>query len=274
MKYKYVMWSFLVLFPAALAIRTYQLFALTDPVTAFFYTGVEKLGTACSLLIAAAIFGFVAISSLVKRKPRRTPRVNLGLGASSAFAAIFILMDTMDVINEGKLGAWQWNLLCIFGGATGVFLLFYAAKGFYNYKINRLFYVLPAIYYAQKIVCQFMIVARFSAISETIYIDLSLVLVALFFLEWSKMANDIVPENSYKNILALGGSAVILCGVTCLPEFALLIIKKDIPLHYSPLSLISLAFTGLFIAVFVYRCFTASLTPRSVRKRQKIKTLK
>lgn len=258
MKYKYIVRSFLVLFPVALAIRTYQLFALTDPVSAFFYTDTEALATVCSLLIAATVSAFIVISRFVKRKPRQTPRVNRTLGLSAALAAVFIFMDAMDIVKEGRLGAWQWNLLCIFAAASGIFLLFYAAKGFYGFYINRLLYLLPVLYYSMKIICQFMIVARFSVIAETVYVDFSLILVTLFFFEWSKLANDIIPEKSYKSILSLGGATVILCGVTTLPELAFMIIKKDIPVHVSPLTLLTLATTGLFTAVFVHRCFTAS----------------
>ncbi len=269
MKYKYIKISFVAALILSIAVRFIQLFTVTEEKTGFFMDGKQRMGILYLFLLFVCVIAFATCAALVARCPLKTPRVSKPLGAVSIIAAAFTLIEAITYITQVSLFNWEKLLLGVTGPATAIFLVLYGIKGFKNYPLPRPLYAVPIFYYLARLICEFISVSKTALIFQNALNLASIALVLIFMLEWGKIANNIASEISYKTILISGGLAVLLCGITAIPELVFLSVKKNAVPHQNPISLVNLIVMGTFIAFYIYRHFKGS----NLEKKHKSETI-
>lgn len=255
MKYKYIKISFIAALILGLVVRIVQLFSITEVITGFFMPGKQIIGLLYIFLIFLCLIVFCTCAALVNRCPVKTPKVSVPLGMVSIVSGIFVLIEAITYITQVSLFNWEKLLLGATGPAAAIFFVVYGIKGFKNYPLPRPLYAVPILYFLARFICEFISVSKTALILQNALNLASIALVLVFMLEWGKIANNIATSLSYKNVLISGGLAALLCEITAIPEIIFLSLKKNAIPHQNPVSLVNLAFIGLFIALYIYRHF-------------------
>ncbi len=256
MKYKHLILFFLVALPVSVLIRVFQVFFTIDGTTGFFKPEYKAFGLCMVVLVLAIIAATVFISVFIRRCPPKMPRVKPSLGISSILLGLSILYETLNTSYAPNIPFWQKGLVIVFGGTSVVFFVAYGLKMFKNYHIKRRFYVVPVLYWMVKLIFIFTGISSLALISDNVFLVLSYCSALVFMLEYSKFANKIDVDMNYKKLFASGLAAVILCAVTSFPRFIAVIIGNTKILHESIVSSVTLFFTAVFIAAFIFNDYS------------------
>ncbi len=256
MKYKHLVTLFAVALPVSVLIRVFQVFFTVDGTTGFFKPDYKTLGICMVVILLAIIATTAIISVFIRRCPPKMPRVKKSLGTSSLLLGLSVLFEIFNTSYTTNIAFWQKGLVVLFGGATAVFFIAYGLKMFKNFHINRKFYVVPVLYWMIKLVFIFTGISSLALISDNVFLVLSYCGTLIFMLEYAKFANKIDIDMNYKKLFASGLAAIILCAVTSLPRFIAVIMGNTEILHESVASPVTVFFTGVFIAAFIFNDYS------------------
>ena len=157
MRYKYILTVFLASLPVVICARALQLIQLTDHTTG--YMSRNKPAIVVTGFIAVIILTVSCCCATVRRAPLRTPKVRKPLGIGAFLMVISIAFDLAAVLSLGYLGVWQKLLLVLLAVCTMIFFMLYAWKAVKRYRLEKLLYAVPTIYFAARLVFTFISIA-------------------------------------------------------------------------------------------------------------------
>lgn len=254
MRYKHILTVFFVSLPLVIFTRALQLIKLTDHTTGLFTE--NKTALVITAFIGLIVLTVLCCCATVKRAPLKTPTVKKPLGLAALFMALSVTLDVVAATQNSYTVPWQKLLLVIFGIFTVVFFLAYAAKSVKKYRLEKILYVIPTVYYSIRIIVSFITIAPLALISENAYMILAQCATTLFMFEFAKIANGYDKEKSYKKILITGVASVMFNGVFSIPQLFLLLTDFNSTEHQSPLMLLSSMFAGVFVTMYLLAHFS------------------
>lgn len=254
MRYKHILTVFFAALPVVIFARALQLIKLTDHTTGLFTK--DK-----SALVVTAAIGFIVLvvaccCVTIKRAPLRTPKVRKPLGVAALIMMVGVGLDVYAVFGSSYAAAWQKYAVLLVGIATMAFFLFYAAKAVKKYHLEKLLYMIPAIYFALRLMVTFVSIAPLALISENAYMVLAQCATTLFLFEFGKIANEYDKEKNYKKILVTGVLAVLFNGLFSIPQMILLLTDFKSTEHQPASALLSSLFVGVFVTIYLLAHFS------------------
>ena len=254
MRYKHILAVFFASLPVLMAARAMQLVQLTDHTTGLFTKNKPALIITAFIGLVVLVVSCCCLS--IKRAPLRTPRVKKPLGIAALIMAIGIGLDVFAVFQSSLAAPWQKFSLLIVGIVSAAFFVFYAAKAVKKYPLEKLFYIIPTVYFALRLIVTFVSVAPLSLISENAYMVLAQCSTTLFMFEFGKIANGYDKEKSYKKILLTGVLSVMFNAVFSIPQMLLLITDFKSTEHQPAAALVSSMFVGVFVTMYLLAHFS------------------
>lgn len=253
MRYKHILTVFFCSIPAVVFARALQLVKLTDHTTGLITRNKPAMMiTAFIGLVTLVVLG-CAIT--IKRAPLKTPRVKKPLGIAAALAAVGIAADAISVLRLSTVVNWQRFAVLIVGAATAIFYVLYAAKAVKKYPLEKLFYIIPTVYWGLRLIVTFINIAPMTLISENAYLILAQAATTLFMFEFGKIANGYDKEKSYKKILVTGVASVLLNAAFSVPQMFLLLTDYKATEHQSSGILLGSMLTGVFVTIYLLAHF-------------------
>lgn len=254
MRYKHILTVFFASLPILMAARTIQLVQLTDHTTGLFTRNKPALIITAVIGLIVIVVGCCCLT--IKRAPLRTPRVKKPLGIAALLMAAGIGLDVFAVFGSSYAAAWQKFALLIVGVVSAVFFVLYAAKSVKKYSLEKLFYIIPTVYFALRLIVTFVSVAPLALISENAYMVLAQCSTTLFMFEFGKIANGYDKDKNYKKILLTGVLSVMFNAVFSVPQMLLLLTDFKSTEHQPAAALLSSLFIGVFVTMYLLAHFS------------------
>lgn len=254
MRYKHILTVLFASLPVLIFARALQLIKLTDHTTGLFTQ--DKSALIITAAICGVVFAVICCCLTIKRAPLKTPRVKKPLGFAAFAMAAAIAFDVIAVFGGSYAVAWQKFACAIVGAASAVFYVMYGIKGFKKYHLEKLFYIVPTVYFALRLVVTFVSIAPLALISDNAYMVLAQCSTTLFMFEFGKIANGYDKEKSYKKILAAGAAAVMFNAVFSVPQIILLLTDFKAIEHQPALTLLSSMIVCVFIVMYLLAHFS------------------
>ena len=254
MRYKHILTVIFASLPILMIIRALQLIKHTDHTTGF-YTK-DKQALVVTVAIAIVAFLVVCCCATVKRAPLKTPKVRKPLAIGAVLMAVAVALDVVATFGFSFMSNLHKFIIGILGLLTVAFFVAYAIKGVKKYRLEKLLYAIPAIYFAAKLVLVFISIATLALISANAYMILYYSFTTLFFLEFAKIANGYDKEKSYKKILITAALSAMFSAVFSVPQMFLLLTDSKATLHQSSAVLFSAMLTGVFVMIYIMAHFS------------------
>lgn len=233
-------------------LRTFQIFFAINPETGFFRGRYRDIGFNTTVVIFAVVICTAILGALVKRAPSKMPRVNIFMGLASLAIAAGTAYELITETFVSRIPVWQITLSRVFGLLTVLFFLAYGAKAVYNYRLPRILYITPLLYWIVKLICTFTTISSLSLISDNMLMIAGYCAILVFMLEFAKTANGIDKDWGFKKLLASSLCSLNLCATFSVPRLIAIISGNSKVLHESVSSVLNCFLTGLFILVFTY----------------------
>lgn len=266
MRYKHIMLSLGISLPVCVLLRTYQLLFMIEGKTGFVGRNYTFLSVAVMIVIFAAIALNSIFGATVHRSPKKMPKVNFALGISAMLLGGAVIYDSIDSMAQTPTASWQTFVLVVMGCVCAIWFMAYGAKAIYNYKLPRLTYIIPVIYWAAKFIVVFTSISPLTLITDNVFVLISYCAVLIFMFEFAKVANNIDKDTTFKKLLSSGIASVMLCFVSAIPRFIATGTGNTESLHDSVSSVFVTLITGLFALVYILSHFGVSNL--SYKKRQ------
>lgn len=243
------------------AFKTLTVFNSIDPETGFFLNhNKEKIFYFVTVIFLILLF---ALSVLLRRCPIKGPKVGLPLFIASILYVIALVFNIMlEIIPEKVNVNVAQRLVLITAVLFCLFIVAYFVQYLVDYKINKVFYIAPLVFWLSKMVFEYIKTAKMPFIMENAFKILTTAFVAIFFLYFAKYQCRLFSKNSHKAFLFFGASAAMLCESFSIPQL-LFIFKNGFPvvngstiIRYSIPELSLFAATGIFILVYLHSFFS------------------
>ncbi len=270
MRYKNIILFSFVTVITGIVIRAYQLLFITEGETGFIKQDFKSFGIAMSALVVLSALACVAMGLSVRRCPKKMPKVKWPLSVISFIMAGAILFEIFTSFFATRLPAWQVIVLEVTGCCTAAFFVVYGLKPRVEIKLPNIFYAVPVLYWAVKLMVVFTSISSLALIVDNVLLTASYCAILIFMLEFAKLANGIDIEKTSRFIMASGLCAVNLSLVCSIPSFIALFIGNTDVLHTKPTSLVSALASGLFILIFI--CSYFSNQNLSKRRRRHVRS--
>ncbi|MBQ8203732.1 MAG: hypothetical protein IJZ75_05570 [Clostridia bacterium] len=255
MKYKYILITFFVSLGVSLALRTYEIVALTDSVTGFVeneYVTVASVLTGIIALLSALVGVF---AYTVKRNPVKLPKTSIPLSIASFLLAFGILFDVANVYFSSNVPAWQATLVNVSGLISVVFFVCYGVTAFVSFRLMRALFIAPVIYWLFKLVCVFTSISSISLLTDYAFMMLAICATLLFMFEFAKIANKIELSISYKRLLITGLLASLFSFLTVVPPLLARFFGATTVFREGSTDAVVYMLSGIFVIVFILNIF-------------------
>lgn len=242
MKAKKILITFFIALPILIFGRFFQLYSMIDPSTGFFLNDYADLAvTMC--IVGAAVLLFILVMSIAKRDyPDKLATVSTPLGGVSILFGLVILVTAAGFISEGNLFTISSPPLSVdfsFSGLIYIILLIMSAVAFCLFGIfhitgtkkGMILMIFPIVLYVWRLISAFIDYTGIANISENI-IDLIMLCCSLIFiLLHAKIINGINYKINMPAAVGFGLAASLLCAVSTIPRYVLMIIGRSDLLH-------------------------------------------
>ncbi len=255
MKYKQIILFFTIALPVSLALRLVQLFYIVEPSTGFFKQGFDAFGDSITAIIIAVALALSVFAFFSHRSPEQPAKSNLGISICSV---LFGLAVTLELCFGGEIFGvvmWQKVLLYVFGTAFIIWLFAFAVKDLLKISLPTASYIIPILFFILKIICNFSGISALALISDNVLLILAYCFSLMFMLNFGKLYNRLDTERGFRKLLATGLASVVLCFTQSIPNTVYHFAVKGY-LHTELITNISVFFTGVFIAVFLFSHFS------------------
>lgn len=256
MKYKKILLFFLIALPLSIGLRLTQLLFTIEAKTGFFLPEFEKYG----VYILVIIFAFSLLTAIFAfsshRSPQNAPKPNVFMSVSAVLLSLAIFYEINNETFPLIIKAWQRDLLFVFAIATGVFFILFSARLFIDFKLPRVFYIVPTFYFVLRVVCYFTATSSLALISDNLILMGTYIAVLIFMLQFTKLYNNVDTERNFRKLMASGLCSVILCFTQSLPHIIMNFITDFGYQHTSMIANITILFTGIFILAFCLSHFS------------------
>lgn len=282
MKYKHIMWVFGISLIAGIVIRTCQALFITDAQTGFIKPEYKMFGILMTALICLAAIVCIIVGLTVRRCPQKMPKVTPLGGIGSMLLGAFVFAEVAFILFETRLELWQAVALEVFGFLSGVFFIAYGLKAFVKYKLPGVFFAVPVVFWAVKLIKLFTSISSIALIAENIVLCLGCCAALVFMLEYAKLANNINIDRTSRYLLASGLCASNLSLVYAVPELIEIIGRISVLKNKYAMSVVlknfasdivstaSVLVTGIFVLLFVVGYFsTDNLSRRHSKHHRK-----
>lgn len=256
MKYKKISLVFCISLSLCVLIRTFQQFFQIDRQTGFFLSRCTSSGYIGLGIAAALILTVSATAFSVRRNPVRMPRVNALLCAVSFGCAVTGVFAFSDIKFSANMSFWKSVTAVALLALYVLFMAAYAFKGIKNYRLKRIFYIIPVVYWTVRLIAVFSNVSSAAVIGDNAISILAHCAIVLFSLEFAKTANGFDSALDRKKLLSSGYGAGLLALTSSVPRLLLMFADSTAVMHESTLSTVSVLFAGLFAISFVCAFFS------------------
>lgn len=250
MRFKYILWFFLITLPICVFSRFFQILFVEDPTTAFFKPGFEIYGNILSALILIACIGVIVLSLACGERPEQKPKSNIFVSITSLLLGVGIGYEILNETFTENIRVWQITLLDILGIFTCLFFFLYGIKMLFGFPMPKLFAIVPPLYFVMRLICIFTSISAISLIVDNAITLASHCAVVIFTANFARLINGFNPDNIFKKIAASGLTATILCFVDAIPRLYFILNKQSGYIHSGVSSPTSVLLCGLFILSF------------------------
>lgn len=250
MKFKYILWFFLISLPVCVGSRFLQILFVENPTTAFFRPGFELYGNILSALIIMACLGLIILGLACSEKPERKPKSNLFVALTSILLSVGIGYEILTETFTVNIQVWQITLLDVLGIFSCLFFFLYGIKMLIGFPMPKLFAIVPPLYFIMRLICIFTSISAISLIVDNVITLASHCAILVFSANFAKLINGIDNDTVFKKIAASGSTATILCFVDAIPRLYFILNQQSGYIHSGVSSPISVLLCGLFILSF------------------------
>ena len=256
LKYKHIISVFTVATPLCVVLRTMQLLYATNEITGFVNTGYSAQNSVMmTLLLALALTVFIS-GLFVMRAPQKFPQNSVAQGTASLVFAAGIVYETVFSQFALRIPQWQIIIVKVFGVLSALFLVLFALSCFVNFKLSKLFLVLPVLYGAAKLLLTFAEISAIALISDNLFAIITQCTLLLFLLQLAKISNGIFGSHTRSIFLGSGLCAALLCFVSSLPPIFIRLFRPERTLHTGIPHAVFYLCSGIFCIVFLLSFFS------------------
>ena len=251
MKFRHIMYFFLITLPLCVLLRTLQLIFTIEGTTGFIKRQYNGISIGILVVIIAAIAVVSVTAASVNRPPYDRHNMRPGLALFSIALGVAFIYELTQFVGEVNVNLLQNFVFIVLCFLSALFFMAYGITNVYYFKLPPILFVIPVLYSVAKLVVSFISVSAIALITDNVFMLLANSAILIFMLEFAKYANNINDEVNYKKLLASGISAVILCFTSTIPQLITSAITKSQIVHASVASIFTTIFIGLFILSFL-----------------------
>ncbi|MBR5922295.1 MAG: hypothetical protein IKZ59_00715 [Clostridia bacterium] len=198
---------------ALIALRLYQLIALTDYGTGFIKIGSRTVYTVTSVIAVAII----ATASVFITAGIKGPKEHKGFYLVTSLSALaFGAAAAADVLVNKYVNAPQYvKGACIFFGIlTALFYALFAFRSAIHFPLSPKLAIIPVLFFVVKSVTVFVQGSYHVVISDTVVEVGFYSFIMLFLLEYARAVNGLAGKASVKKIAAFGVCASLFSALS------------------------------------------------------------
>lgn len=258
MKYNNIVKIFCVALPISILLRVIQMVYTVEDVTGFFKRGYEGVGFVLLVTVFIAFAAVFATSYTARRCPPNPPKVDLVTGLFSLALGVSIAYQLFTEEFVSNVRSWQIIMLDITGVLAAIYFIAFGFKMIINYKLPKLFSLVPAVYWIFRLICIFTSISELALIAENVITLASNCLILLFMVNMAKLYNGIDNERNFKKLLSFGLCCVMACFTDALPRIIALISGHAEYMHGTLPAAFTVLMCGFFTASFIFAHFSSS----------------
>lgn len=258
MKYNNIIKVFCVILPISILLRVIQMVYTVEDVTGFFKRGYAGMGFALLVAILIAFAAVFITSYTARRCPKNPPKVNLITGLFSLALGVSMAYQLFTEEFVSNVRSWQIVMLDITGALAAIYFIAFGFKMIVNYKLPKLFSLIPAVYWIFRLICIFTSISELALIVENIITLASNCLILLFMVSMAKLYNGIDNEKNFKKLLSFGLCCAMACFTDALPRIIALLSGHAEYMHGTLPAAFTVLMCGCFAASFTFSHFSSS----------------
>lgn len=256
MKCKYVFMSFYLSLLAIIGIAVYCTCTNVNPDTGFFIKNNVGYFFVIAIVAFAIIFSVASFS--VRRCPLKNPSVNSVMSIACVPLIITLVGNLLVrfLINSTIPTDTLSLVVSLTEIAFIVFLTVYLFKSVLFYKINKIFYIVPLLFWLLKLILSYIEISTMGLTFENSFYILACAFNVLFFLYFLKYKSRIYTNCSHKLFLLISFFSTVCCEAYAVPQLINIFVLKQGTQHNSKLNYLLFVFTGVFVVVFIRSFFS------------------
>lgn len=256
MKYNRIILFFCIALPVSIIMRIFQLKYTIDTSTGFFLQEYKNIGWYLLFVILAFVIVTAILSFTSHRNPEKPPKPNYLMSISAVALAVTIGYELFTESFSKVVRIWQSSLLMITGFLAIIYLILFAIGSFVKFNVPQISAIAPAVYFILRIICTFTSISSLALITDNFILIASYCTTLLFMVSFAKVYNNIDSERNFRKLLASGLCSIVLCATLSIPNIIINVMLNNGYLHTSMATNISVLFTGLFTASFIFSHFS------------------
>lgn len=256
MKYNKIILFFNIALIFGVIMRFFQIRYTVEYETGFFIQNYKGIG----YFMLAAVFVIALVAAIFAntchKSPEHPPKKGRALGIVSFLPAAAVLAEVFSESFSSAVSPVMLLLLKASGLLAAAYFVGFGLQKFVDFDIPPIASIIPCVYIIIRIICDFSNISTLALISDNIFLISAYCLSLLFFLNFTKLYNEVDNEYNFRKLLASGTAAVILCISQSVPSFVINLISGNGYTHISPAANFSLFAFGLFVMIFIFTHFS------------------
>lgn len=244
----------------AIPLRIVQNLIMIEPVTGFFRDGYDT----ANILIIAAVFAIVAVSTLFGRicrdVPQKMPQKTRPFAVVQYALAISIMFEAFLTEVSTSTPAWQIIVHIILATLAAVVLFLGGTFTLLRLPERPMMYISLALLWMMKLIIIFANYTSLSTITENIFELGAICGILIYFLTWAKLMAGVSTDKVLAKFLSLSVLSFMLCGIYALPQLFLLISGNAALIHSKNVTFITALVVMVFIGYYIYLCYKKDRT--------------
>ena len=262
-----LLWIFgIILLPLGVVGRTVQLLNMTEPTTGFFKKEFAGLGIGMGVLLGLCFVALLVMTYMNKQSWRKPEGRSLPVAVAAFLLAAAQLYEAATVMlsDNRVVFATVLHMLLLFGSVA--FFAMLGISRISDLPLPRTLTVLPVLLWVYKLVAAFIDFTGIANIAENMVTTAMLCFSLLFMLEQGKfLSGD--RKKTGRWLLGGGLCTAVLCAVSTLPRYIVLVMGRTDLLHDGQLPNPTDLVLAVYVLVFIGSLFTWNAPVRSGRGR-------
>ena len=246
----------------AVALRLFEMLALTEYNTGFIRTDRKVIFYVLSAIIAAAIVFPVVFALSSGPSAEKSKSFNAVISLSSLFLGVAVIVDVLTEKYASVPAALKYICIAL-GILSAAYFIVFAVRAITYFPLSSKLAALPVLFFTIRASTVFISRSLHAVLSETVFDIAAYCFCMLFFLELARGVNGIADKNNTRKVAALGIAASLICFCSSVPRM-LTAVFYSAALHDSGFAGFLPLFTGIYIAAAVFGRIT--FTSKSERK--------
>lgn len=265
MKLKYTTKLFIIVNTIAVALRTAQIFLLTEDKTGFLKPGLSVINIIIAVFTVLCIAAMFSNSSQAVRQPEKLNCCGLPSAIAAGMTALCYLGSGIAAVVAKSVG---WKIVLLMSVLAAVMCIWLMLAALKVVEIKKGIMLLPLPYWLIVFVLSYLFYTERSLRVRTVYETFAVSFFILFTVVLGKAVSGVNPEKNFRRIYPLGLTACTLCTVSVLPELIATLSGFAEKVSDSPVMPLTLVAGAVFSGFFTINTFKKSNTVHPGKKKK------